>query len=270
MSPDRRALYEELVVWLAIRMTQVIVDLPREHHRPCEDGVRTKGCVVEHGFLSAFEAACAVLHGAGVAAPSTHSGAEATGKGEAGAYYQLLHDVPEIRAHLRRNLKTSARQLSEAVGAFLRVTTEFHDMPTTRYAFAVPKGYGPIFTLMINCGYLERVGDDVKWSSRVAPQMRAIYAWDKEANSDEDLYEARTAAEMEKMWATLPLKVQRAFFSGGAVDVVSLAIVIERFWIEGEWRYIDDIAPKSKVRFQQRDSLRKARDLAQRYEKSKG
>lgn len=268
MSPDRRALYEELVVWLTIRMTQAVFDPTRANQRPCEDGVRTKGCVVEHGFVSAFETTCAALHGAGVALPSTHTGAEATKERGTYAYYRILYDVPEIRAHLRREVKIPPRQLSAAVDAFLRVVTEFHNVPTTRYGFSVPKGYGPIFPLMIRCGYLKPVGGDVKWSNRAAPHMRAIYAWTKESNSEEDLYEARYAVEIEKMWATLPLKVQKAFFSSGAVDVVSLANIIERFWVEDEWRYIGSVAPK-KIAFRQQDSLRKARDLALRYEQSK-
>ena len=70
------------------------------------------------------------------------------------------------------------------MGAFLGVATEFDGIPARRSPFHVPAGLEQIFCLLVNCGYVERVDDDlVKWSEQVAPEMQAIYVWEKPAKS---------------------------------------------------------------------------------------
>lgn len=264
LSDDKNALYQELVVWLTIRMTRTAYSLPPELYRPCEDGTHTKGAGIQHDFMSAFEAACCVLLRLDIVYPLDSTLQPMIGSGRRYAYCRIALDVPEIRERLREALPPTAPKLSEVLLAFLRVATEFDGLSTGRGPFAPPCGFEAIVSLLQRCGYAESVGSGARWSRRVAPLMRAIYAW-KEDNSKEELEQA----EIDKMWRTLPIKVRAAFFSGGPVDVMSLAMVVDTYWLEGEWRYIDRFARPKKVVFRQPDSLSKAKGLAQRYEVSR-
>ena len=181
LSDTEKALYEELVVWLAIRMTHVTAELPPERRRPCLDGVHTKGCIITTGFMSAFERACGVLRDSRIVRPLE---SDMSPKQDPGAWsfcFRIVFDIPEMREHLRQPVPSTAPDLAEVLRAFLAVATEFEGVPTRRSPFHIPEGFEQIFCLLANRGFVEPVDDDlVKWSQPVTPHMRAIYAWDED------------------------------------------------------------------------------------------
>jgi hypothetical protein len=262
LSDAEKVLYEELVVWLAIRVTRGAYSLPPELCRPCEDGIHTKGAGIQHDFMSAFEAACDVLLRLDIAYPLDKTFQPMADPSGGYAYGQIAWDVPEIRERLRGELPANAPKLPQVLLAFLQVATEFDGLLTPRGPFVPPRGFEAAFKPLLRCGYAEPVGQGVRWTDRVAPQMRALYAWSNEGEAKEDLDQV----ELDKMWRTLPIKVREVFFSGGPVNVMLLAMVIDTFWVEDEWRYIDHLARAKKAGFRHPDSLARARGLVERRE----
>jgi len=266
LSEDEKTLYEQLVVWLTIRMSRSCYGLPPELQRPCDDGIHTKGAGVQHDSMSAFEAACGVLLSFGIAVPLGANLEPMTESGRPCGVCRITHDVPEIRRLLQDEPGPVWPGLADVVLAFLRVTTEFEGVPTPRGPFNPPGGFDAIFQSLVRCGYAEAAGGGVRWTLKMAPQMRALYAWDDENDSREEFEQT----EVDRMWRTLPIKVRRAFFTGGPVDVLSLAMVVETFWVDGEWRYIDRVGRASDSALSGPNSLSRARELVRRHEASIG
>jgi hypothetical protein len=199
LSKTEKALYVELVAQIAILMPGFSPDgVARQHNQHRKDRRDIKSCVVEHGFLSDFELACEVLHQLGALSP-LNADDTLSPKDDATAwsgYFRMKFDVPELRAHLAGTLLLSALPLSRVIEAFLRLTTDYGGQVSTRRgSFAVPPEFENVFALLDRCGYVVHVGDEVKWTERTVPQMRAIHAWQEETAAEGEPDEADTGMD---------------------------------------------------------------------------
>ncbi len=235
LTEDEKELYDELVVQIAVRYPKNSFDGEVwEDNQGRESRSDFKNYIIGHGFMSDFEAACSVLMDAGVAVPINHDGSPKQGEHPWSAYFRILFDVDELRAHLADSLPTSAPPLGEVIKVFLGLTTDYGDcpIPTRRAVFPVPEGFERIFALLADCGYVERTGYHVKWTDNIQPQMRALYHWDEEGQSEVERYEA----EVEEAWRTMPWLIQKLFFPAIGPDVLVLEVVVKRFWDGQRWQ----------------------------------
>lgn len=196
LSETEKALYVELVTQIAILMPGFSPDgVARQYNRHRKDRRDIKNCVVEHGFLGDFELACEVLHQLGALSPF-NADETLSPKDDATAwsgYFRMKFDVPELRAHLAGTLPPSARPLSRVIEVFLRLTTDYGGQVSTRRgSFAVPPELDGVFALLDRCGYVVHVDDEVKWTEKIAPRMRAIHAWNEAAAAEGEPEEAYT------------------------------------------------------------------------------
>ena len=188
LSEDEKALYVELAVQIAVRMGGVVIDRRPPQFPALEDRFDIKGRIFEHGFLSDFEAGCVVLQKLGALQPLNMDETPHEDEGAWTAYYRMKFDLPELHEHLSGALPESALSLSEVIKAFLGLTTDYGcEISTGRDAFAVPPDFERIFDLFEQCGYVVRSDGMVEWTDKIAPQMRAIYAWNDDAAPREDL-----------------------------------------------------------------------------------
>lgn len=265
LSDDERALYTELIVLLAIRMTDVAFDRP-----PGADSQASKNPdpiesrIIEHGSASHFENACSVLHRAGVLSPLESDETPKADQDAWAAWFRIRFDVPQLREHLRLNLPASAPSLYLVLEAFLGIMTDYRcEISAGREAFRVHEGFETLFALLHRCGYADHLGDEVKWTNKVLPQMRALYLWDEDG-VPVDEYQG---AEIEEMWRTLPATIRKEIFSKWPVDVVSLSAVIKRLWDGSRWHSTASSAEASG-RSARGDAVSKARRLVMKYEES--
>lgn len=236
LSGDEKALYSELIVQIAARAAEVLVfaDNAPENCRPRNDRFDFKSLVIDHRHETDFEHVCSALAGAGAIEAYRYP---EDGKRRSWALYQFKFDGAGLRAHLERDRNPDSDQFTEAVEVYLRICTDYGDnenewVSTRRDPFLVPQVYGRVFDLLARCGYVERVGENVKWTDKVAPMMQVIYAWNEDGVSAAERYDA----EIEVMWQTMPPNVRDECFSVGEVDTMSLAIFISNFWYDGQWQ----------------------------------
>lgn len=245
LSENEEALYAELVVQTAIHMLNFTYhEASKEEIRRRKDRFDIKNCVIEHTFMGHFEAACRVLLDLRAVLPLDSSLLPMDDESSWAAYFRLKFDVPELREHLGQGLPPSAPPLSKVIEAFLGITTDYVPVISARRdEIAVHPGFERTFELLNGCGYVERVGDKVKWTNKIAPHMRATYVWTEDGVSEEEQYEA----EIEEIWQTMPPKFRKTFFSSNRVDVISLGVMISRFWYDGKWQDIDRDGGKSET-----------------------
>lgn len=266
LSGNEKALYAELVVQIAVRMGEVRIDRSPEEDKPRKDRFDIKGRIIEHGFLSAFEAGCGVLLKLGAVQPLNTDEMPHENPDAWTVIFRMKFDLPELREYLAEPLPESAPSLSDIIKSFLWLTTDYgYQVSTRRDAFPVPPEFSRAFDLFAQCGYVEQVGGKVKWTGKIAPVMRAIYAWREDDLSYAELYDA----EIEKMWRTMPAKFREAFFSGGPVDVVSLSAVISHFWDGGEWQDTDQYDRDERITLSG-GAPGKARKLEEKFRESGG
>ncbi|MCG8510612.1 MAG: hypothetical protein MI741_15425 [Rhodospirillales bacterium] len=235
LTDDEKALYDELIV-------QITVWFPKtspwgtvwEENEGRENRFDFKNCVIEHGSISDFEAGCIVLRYAEVAAPLDHDGSPKEGEDAWSGSFRIRFDVEELRAHLAEDFPPTARPLGEVIETFLGLTTHYGDcpVPTGRAPFAVPEGFMRTFACFERCGYVQRVGEQVKWTEKMQPHMRAHYHWDEDGRSEVELYEA----EVEEAWRTMPRLLHMLFFPAIGPDVLVLEVVVKRFWDGERWQ----------------------------------
>lgn len=190
LTEDEKELYDELVVQIAVRYPKNSFDGEVwEDNQGREGPSDFKNYIIGHGFMSDFEAACSVMLDAGVAVPINHDGSPKQGEHPWSAYFRILFDVDELRAHLVNRLPTSAPPLGKVIKVFLGLTTNYGDcpIPTRRAAFPVPDCFERIFALFADCGYVERIGHQVRWTDKIQPHMRALYHWDEDGRSKVEL-----------------------------------------------------------------------------------
>lgn len=284
LSEIEKALYMELVEQMTLRMAEIKFE-PRfkADDLARKDRFDIKGRVVEHGFVGYLETACRVLRDIGVLYPLKRDLSPHKDAGEWAAYFRLNYDIPELREHLNRRFRpttpslfttitaffsrksqTSLPSLSDVTGAFLGVMGEFgSEISVQREAFVVQPRLGRAFKLLVKCGYAQTVGDKVRWTDRIEPLMRTIYAWNDGGETYEDLYHA----EVDEMWRTMPQRFHNAFFSGGPVDVLSLAAVISRFWYDDKWNDVDRDAGGANITLRG-SAVDQARELEKRFRDS--
>ena len=263
LSEDEKALYAELVVQIAVRMGQVRIDRSADENKTRKDHFDIKGRIIEHGSLSGFEAGCAVLKDLGVLQSLNPDDTPHENENAWTAFYRIKFDLAELWEYLDGTLPGTSPSLFEIIRTFLRLTTDYGYGPlisTRREEFTASSDFERAFKLFARCGYVERVGDAVKWTARIAPEMRAIHAWTDGGLSREELYDA----EIERMWRTMPPRFREVFFSGGPVDVISLSAAITQCWYDGRWQDTpldpDDPGISSLAR-----NIGKARDLAKKF-----
>lgn len=266
LSENEKALYAELVAQIAVRMGEVRIDRSPEEDEPREDRFDIKGRIIEHGHLGVFEAACAVLREAGAAQPLNVDETPHENPNAATFQHRIKFDLPGLREYMAGPLPESAPPLSDVIKSFLRLTAaQEREVSTQRDPFPVPPQFSRVFNLFARCGYVERAGDAVKWTARIAPEMRAIYAWTENDLSREELYDA----EIERMWRTMPPRLREVFFSGGSVDVISLSAVIWQCWYDGRWQSTALDAGDPRIS-SLGGAIGKARDLAKRFSETGG
>ena len=218
LSDNEKALYVELAVRLAVSM-----------------GGGVKGSIVEHSHQSILQTGCEVLQRMGALQALKR---DMTPWGDKRGFphcYRLKFGASEFREFLAGTLPASAPSLSEVIEAFVGVVGGFYNgIPTRRDAFAVPPVFERAFDLFERFGYVERVGDKVKWTDNIAPEMRAGYVWNKDLVSHWEVCEAYEA-EADELWQTMPRRLREALCSGGRVNIKALMIVISRFWNGREW-----------------------------------
>ena len=263
LSENEKALYAELVVQIATRM----VELTSENNDPArKDRFDIKGRVIEQNFASDFEAACGLLLNVGAVQPLNPDQTPYENEHAIMFFNRIKFDVPELREHLCGILPDTAPSLSAVIKTFLRLATDYGcEISTRREAFVAPAEFNLAFDLFVECGYVERVGDNFKWTSKIAPEMIATYAWNEDAVSSEELYDA----EIEEMWRTIPSKFREAFFADGPVDIASLSAVISHFWCGGRWQSTALHAGDGRITLQG-GAVGKARDLEKKFRDSGG
>lgn len=266
LSKSEELLYVELVAQIAVYYPKTSLDgVKWAQNQGRKDRFDFKNCVIEHGFMSDFEAACSVLHQLELLLPLNSDGSPMDDVKYPVAYYQMKFDLPEIRARLRDSFPPSAPPLSEVIETFLSLLTDYGNGVSTRRApFRVADDLQPTFQLLTQCGYVEQVDDRYSWTDKIAAAMRAIYRWNEDNVSEADLYDA----EIDKMWQTLPPKFREAFFSGGRVDVVSLSVAISLCWSDDEWQDVDSYFARPKNIRMIGGAVQKAKDLEKRFRAS--
>ncbi len=262
LSKSEELLYVELAAQIAVYFPKSSLDeLGWGQDQPRKDRFDIKNSVIDHGFLSDFEAACEVLHRLGVLLPLKGDGSLMDDETSWSACFQIKFDLPELRAVLSKDLPPSAPPLSEVIKVFLSLVTDYGNQVSTRRApFQVEAGLQPAFELLARCEYVEQIGDEFAWTDKIADTMRAIFRWTDDGIPRKDLFEA----EIDEMWRTLPTRIRKMFFSGGPVDVISLSIVISKCWSGGKWQEANWDAGQKDI-LMSGDSLPRARGLEKRY-----
>lgn len=263
LTEDEKALYAELVIQIAVFMAE------SSKGSDCEQGDHAciKGRVVDSFFNSDYENACGLLTDLGVMIPLRPDGTPHESKRASVNDYRIEFSAAEIQDWLMQNLPDTAPSLSAIIRSFLALMTGYgtHNLSTRRDKPVLPGNFKHAFELFAQCGYVERVGDAVEWTARIAPEMRAIHAWTDDDLSREELYDA----EIKQMWRTMPPRFREVFFSGGPVDVISLSAAISQCWYDGRWQDTaldpDDPRISSLGR-----NIGKARDLAKKFGETGG
>lgn len=265
LSETEKLLYAELVAQIAVYFPKNTLDGVKWAQNQTSKGrFDFKNCVIEHGFMGDFEAACDVMHRLEILLPLNSDGSPMEDEKPPIAYFRMKYDLSEIRAILHKGLPPSAPPLSEVIESFLSLLTDYGNGVSTRRApFRVSADLEPTFQLLAQCKYVEQDGECYSWTDKIADAMRAIYRWNKDNVSEAELYDA----EIDEMWRTLPPKIRKAFFSGGPVDVVSLSIVISQCWSDGEWQDIDRDALQNNIRMRG-GAIQQAKDLEKRFRDS--
>ncbi len=235
LTEDEKALYDEVVVEIAVCYPKKSFDGEVwEENEGREGRSDFKNFIIGHGFLSDFETACGVLVDAGVAVPINHDGSRMEEENAWPAYFRILFDLDELRAHLAHSLPPSAPSLDDVIAGFLSVTIRHgYAITARRSAFAVATGFERHFALFADCGYVERVGHQVKWTEKVHPAMCARYLWDEDNWSYEEAEEARA----DKMWRSMPWPIRRLFFPiVGFEDQFLMMLIVEHYWDGDRWK----------------------------------
>lgn len=180
--------------------------------------------------------------------------------------YRLMFGASGLREYVAGQLPSGAPTLSKLIENFISLVAEYnYGIHTRRDSFPVPPDFERVFELFERCGYVERVGGKVRWTDRIAPEMRAAYAWTEDFVSRSEAEDV----EIDKMWRSMPPRFREMFFSGGPVDVVSLGIVISQFWYGGDWR--DTALDAGKGEISLRDPVMgKASKLEKKFRESGG
>ena len=232
LSENEKALYAELVVQIAFRMCDS--SYFTEGRLPCEERPDFLGCVIQRGATSCLEAGCGVLYGIGALQPLNMDLTPREEEPQLAHCYRLKVGAVGLSEHVAGALPASAPSLSEVIEAFLALICGYsYGVHSRREAFAVPPVFERAFDLFERCGYVERDGDEVKWTDKIAPEMRAACEWTEDLVSWEEVEDAA----VEEIWRTMPPRFREMFFPGGPVDVISLTLVISEFWDGGgNWR----------------------------------
>ncbi|MCG8510613.1 MAG: hypothetical protein MI741_15430 [Rhodospirillales bacterium] len=235
LTEDEKELYDELIVQIAVCYRKKSFDGEVwEDNQGREGPSDFKNYIIGHGFLSDFETACAVLVDSGVAVPINHDGSPKLGPDLRSAYFRILFDVEELRAHLAHHLPPSAPSINDVIAGFLSVTIDHgYAITARRTAFPVPAGFERLFALLADCGYVERVGQQVKWTEKVRPAMCARYLWNEDGLSSEEAEEART----DEMWRSMPWPIRTLFFPiAGFEDHFLVMLILEHYWEGNRWK----------------------------------
>ena len=88
--------------------------------------------------------------------------------------FRLKFGVSGLREYVARQLPAGAPTLSRLIENFISLVACYdYGFHTRREAFAVPLDFERVFDLFTRCGYVDRTGDKVRWTDRIAPEMRA-------------------------------------------------------------------------------------------------
>lgn len=230
LSKDEKALYAELAVQIAFRMCDSSYFTKGRLSR--EERSDFLGCIIQPGATSCLEGGCVVLSNMGALQPLNLDLSPRKEERAFAPCYRLKFGVAKLREHLAGALPVSAPPLSEVIEAFLALMCGYgYGIHSRREAFAVPPDFRCIFDLFERRGYVERVGDKVKWTDKIAPEMRAAAEWTEDLISWSEAEEAKA----EEMWRTMPPRLRKALISNAPVDYRTLLLVVSRFWDGSEW-----------------------------------
>lgn len=269
LSKDERALYAELAVRLARRMVESS-DYHLERSMPLAPGADFDGCIIGPGMTSDFQQCWQALFEMGILQPVQFDPSpwaqEAMqmpwdGDPMLASFFRLKFGAEGLCEYVASQLPAHAPTLSRLIESFVWLVIDYnYGIPSRREAFTVPPEFERLFELFDRCGYVERVGDKVRWTDKIAPEMQAGGKWTKDLSSEDEAEEVVA----EKMWRTMPQKLREIVLSVGPDDHLGLMIVISQFWEKGEWR--DAARDTGKGEIILRDaSMGLARKLAEKF-----
>lgn len=203
--------------------------LPRD-----PDGGR-KGTRLETWFESTIERACGALWELGVADPIHEDGSPFKGK-VFPPLFELTLDVEAIADCVAENPASDHVDLMEVITSFVGLADFREQISTGRGPFTPLPEYRKAMSLLAVAGFAEGSDNDLLWTDKIAPAMRAIYAWTDGGQSTSVIREEGLAAEAEEAWQLMPEYIKDAFLAEPSIDTISLSVVVAQLWGNGKWR----------------------------------
>ncbi|MBD8904961.1 hypothetical protein MBTS_22450 [Methylobacterium bullatum] len=148
--------------------------------------------------------------------------------------HQLTMDADDMPDFLARMVSHGDTRLPELLEAFVVVFCECDSLPDGREAFSSPDNLLSSMKALTRTGFAERVGDQFRWTSQIAPTMRALSLWDENRASLSDASAKAFEANARLAWQTMPEPMKMALLSD-KIGFIQFAKILALGWKEGGW-----------------------------------
>lgn len=144
---------------------------------------------ISHMFSSDFENGCDTLWKLGVASGfiGDEQGlfiTDAEDKSRFFAAYRFLPEVEIREAILETETSEHYPSIEEIVRAYISLTAEYGShgsaLCSSRESFHPQDEYAREIEVLVEHGYMARLGNNVIWTDKIAPHMEAAYIWERD------------------------------------------------------------------------------------------